>query len=499
MFNNSEKGISLIITFFILTIVLAVVLSISIVLYREIKIIRSVGNSVIAFYLADSGIEKVLYYDRRDKPVGTTSGICAMCDAFNPTCPAGLSEKILNCSCEVPSGMDCDPLSCTSCQVSFSTDINGNKDYNVTVDVLVQDGISDLGINSTGEFWRTKRAIKVSSKKEEETGVLGWLGGWSHRKRIVIQNDNINGDLVDFPLYVKIVNDTDMSAAMSNGNDIRFTLYDGTTLLNYEKERWLGGGGVAAAADFWVKVPILTSANPATIYIYYGAPGVPDGQDSAGTWNTGYKGVWHFPDGLLNLSADDSTANGNDGIIKGAVVPDEGIMDGTAFFNGGYINTVGNPNSLKIDAGTISAWIKTSGAGSSYRGILVKKNAYGMFLKDNILMAYDWGSSTDETTMYNMSDNNWHHVTEVFQSGVNGGSRFYIDGSLASTFFMSVDSQSFGLEIARGGPAGGQTQLFLGLIDEPRVSGVVRQPEWVKFEFHNIAEPDNELLWGQEE
>lgn len=58
MFNDSERGVSLIITFFIMIIVLAVVLSISILLYSEVKVIRNIGNSMVSFYAGESGIEK---------------------------------------------------------------------------------------------------------------------------------------------------------------------------------------------------------------------------------------------------------------------------------------------------------------------------------------------------------------------------------------------------------------------------------------------------------
>lgn len=62
---QKERGVSLIITFFILVIILAAVLAISTILYGEIKVIRNMGNSVVAFYAADSGVEKTLYYDRK--------------------------------------------------------------------------------------------------------------------------------------------------------------------------------------------------------------------------------------------------------------------------------------------------------------------------------------------------------------------------------------------------------------------------------------------------
>jgi len=168
MFKNSQKGVTLIITFFILTIILAVVLSISIILYREIKIIRNIGNSVVSFYAADSGIEKTLYYDRKEKPLNVKSGVCAMCATENPTCPSSYSaDQSVACICDLPTGIDCDPLSCESCDISFYTNLNDDAIYYVTVNVSAEGTVSNLVINSAGNFKKVKRAINVFSSKEE--------------------------------------------------------------------------------------------------------------------------------------------------------------------------------------------------------------------------------------------------------------------------------------------------------------------------------------------
>lgn len=166
--KNLEKGVTLIITFFILTIILVVVLSLSIILYKEIKIIRNIGNSVVSFYAADSGIEKVLYYDRKGGQGNAESGICDMCDLENPSCPPpsdpDFGEQGTACLCEYPLvGDDCDPSSCGSCTVSFSTSLNNDTNYSIIVKISTEAEFFDLDINSIGNFKNTKRAIQVIS------------------------------------------------------------------------------------------------------------------------------------------------------------------------------------------------------------------------------------------------------------------------------------------------------------------------------------------------
>jgi hypothetical protein len=126
----------------------------------------------------------------------------------------------------------------------------------------------------------------------------------------------------------------------------------------------------------------------------------------------------------------------------------------------------GNNASLQLTTGTVSAWIKTTGAGSGYRAIIVKGNAYGLFLVDNVLTVYDWGASAARSTGLNLSDGNWHFVTQVFQSGVASGTTVYVDGVLALTTTITVSSQGVQLGI---GDSVGSSQFFAGTIDEPRV------------------------------
>jgi len=55
-----QRGISLYLAIIVLAIVLAAALGLAAILVGQIKIIRGMGNSVVAFYAADTGIEQVL-------------------------------------------------------------------------------------------------------------------------------------------------------------------------------------------------------------------------------------------------------------------------------------------------------------------------------------------------------------------------------------------------------------------------------------------------------
>lgn len=132
---------------------------------------------------------------------------------------------------------------------------------------------------------------------------------------------------------------------------------------------------------------------------------------------------------------------------------------------------INNNSSLQLTSGTIEAWVKTGNAGSEYRGIIVKQWAFGLFLKDNVLVAYDW-SSGERNVGVNLADNQWHHVAMTFQSGVSNGVRVYVDGVLSLTTQLTIASQTVGLSIGSG--TFGAMQAFTGVIDEARVSNSLR-------------------------
>jgi len=169
MYHNNilknQKGVALIVTFFILTIVLAIVLNVSVLLYNEIKIIRNVGNSVVAFYSADSGIEKVLYYDRQQIPPETGRGICNICN----TC-----SDCENCETQ---GVGDGCTICSSCHITFDSAVdsdqqNPEKKYSEDITVNQQCKISGGTINSYGYYEKVSRAIRIDSVREVSTLVL---------------------------------------------------------------------------------------------------------------------------------------------------------------------------------------------------------------------------------------------------------------------------------------------------------------------------------------
>ncbi len=187
-----------------------------------------------------------------------------------------------------------------------------------------------------------------------------------------------------------------------------------------------------------------------------------------GVSERGLVGQWSFDEGTSTI-AHDFSGNGNDGILESMESND--WVNGKrgkalSFDNAGNERvSIGNSPSVQLTVGTMSAWIKTSNAGSSYRGIIAKQMAYGMFLNNNSFSIYDWGGSAERASGRILNDDKWHHVACSFQSGVGSGTFCYVDGLLVLTTSMTVSNQSVPVYIAEANA----TQFFNGSIDDVRI------------------------------
>jgi hypothetical protein len=176
--KDSEKGISLLITFFVMLIILAVVLSITVILYDQVKIIRNIGNSVVAYYVAESGAEKVLYYDRKVVLEGANRGLCSMLSAVATTTYCFADEgDIIGLSCNNPETIPlddglvgCDVNECVDCQIYFESTVNG-KSYNVTATVEPYSDSYNFTINSVGSYDKVSRAVFVFNGTEKNEAI----------------------------------------------------------------------------------------------------------------------------------------------------------------------------------------------------------------------------------------------------------------------------------------------------------------------------------------
>jgi hypothetical protein len=128
--SSSSKGVvAIFITMMIMFVSLAIVLGLTVIFVGHLRILKGMGNSVIAFYAADSGIEKLLYEEK----------IC-----FQKTSP-----------CVAPCASDCFGLASGS---NFSGTLTNGASYSATFSI--RGGREHF--ESIGTFEGARRSVSVS-------------------------------------------------------------------------------------------------------------------------------------------------------------------------------------------------------------------------------------------------------------------------------------------------------------------------------------------------
>jgi hypothetical protein len=147
------------------------------------------------------------------------------------------------------------------------------------------------------------------------------------------------------------------------------------------------------------------------------------------SYNFGWRGPNIVKDGLvlyldsvspnsysnrINLNTwKDISGNSNNGTKTSTTNP---IYNNTHFsFNGSNsVVNCGNSSSLQITTGSVSIWFRTSSPGSSYRGIITKRESWGLFTLNGELLAFDWGNGAPRLTGLNIADGQWRNIVLTF-------------------------------------------------------------------------------------
>lgn len=340
-------------------------------------------------------------------------------------------------------------------------------------------------------------------------------GSWGYRQELSINHSLIDTSLTNFPVLVTLdAGNFDFSHANTTGEDVRFVLLDGRTVLNYERERHDQGSELA---EYWVNVTSVSSSANTTFYLYYGNTAASDSENITGVWDANYKGVWHMTDATTSTVLD-STSNNNDGTKESANDPQE--VSGQIYkgqdneaSDDDYI-LIGDKSSLEFtaeDGFTLEAWAKCESTDAD-RPILVKHNDvtdqneywWGVYAGTfGIIISNDgatwWGGSHAHTwgrTSGSISSGVWTYIVTTWD-GANW--RNYQDGIPADP--NPSDAWSGG--IFQGSAAlyiGTREQFgvrFDGIEDEVRASNTVREAAYIKANYH--TQTDNLLTYGSEE
>ncbi|MFL7793507.1 MAG: DUF2341 domain-containing protein, partial [Anaerolineae bacterium] len=342
-------------------------------------------------------------------------------------------------------------------------------------------------------------------------------GNWTRRIKLTFTNTAQAEDLVDFPVLVTLdgsrINYTQTQDA---GQDIRFVDPDGL-LLAHEIETW----NEAGTSYVWVNVPQIDGGlNTDYIWMYYGNPAAPDGQDPEGVWASSYRMVYHLADGPgpPGMAIEDSTANSFDGTNQGSIAYSSGFIAGARDFNGSsaYIDLGADLAVINgVSQTTLSAWIRPDILGSATRRDIIaisigsgsptassRASIYQMRRNVGIIARApdSQGMNTIDTTS-NILTADWYYVVAVIDYAGNTVA-IYVNGvpqplSDPPSFNDPTTSNANSIDAALGSEDNGSAFFFDGRIDEARVAATARSADWVAAQYASMN--DNFITYGSQE
>ncbi|RMF04229.1 MAG: DUF2341 domain-containing protein, partial [Chloroflexi bacterium] len=334
---------------------------------------------------------------------------------------------------------------------------------------------------------------------------------WTRRIKLVFTN-TVAEDVNDFPVLVTLNSSRiDYAQTQNAGQDIRFVDPDGT-LLPHEIDRWDETG----TSQVWVKVPnIPASSSTDYIWLYYGNPTAPDGQNPAAVWDGSFKGVWHMDSGFL-----DSSGFGNHGtsVVHLPTTSPNGQIDNAQNYDGSndYID-VGSDASLDnifSGGGTVSAWINPRSLGHDQFGRIADKstnndatNGWAFELDKNrqslrFNRGYSGISGGWVVTSSQIQFNQWQFVTVTYSDGAANDPSITINAAPqtllndVAPFGSAVSDAPNSLRIGNVSPFAGD-RAFDGLLDEVRVATTVRSSGWITSQYRSMI--DNFIGYGPAE
>ncbi|MEP0842337.1 MAG: DUF2341 domain-containing protein, partial [Phycisphaerae bacterium] len=316
------------------------------------------------------------------------------------------------------------------------------------------------------------------------------ITNWQNKQRFPFGGFVGTTALTNFPVLIKLTPDrVDYSGFAPGGADIRFSDGDATTALPFEIEAWDPNG----TSLIWVSVPVLDDPRDSVV-MYWGNPGIPDGQDPAGVWAPGHLAVHHFG-GVSEVL--DSTANNRDATNPLNSSSVAGVVGLGRGFNGaGEYADLGSSFLSGLPQFTLSGWINPA-AIDGRRGIFGQNDviefAFNILANASGTDLDLWTTGgADTRASYNLALNEWHHIAGV---GTPTATFVYIDGVLAAT--VAGNTGNYGTSTAFTVKIGGGVAddlsaaahvYFAGQMDEVRMAGVGRSADWIANEYLSMTD-----------
>ena len=281
--------------------------------------------------------------------------------------------------------------------------------------------------------------------------------------------------LTDFPVLVRLseqIEGFSYADCAPDGADVSFTLEDGTALAR-EIDTWDPHG----ESLIWVRIPALTK-NLAFECRYddSAVTAQPASQSDGSVWKpSGYIGVWHMDE----VDAKDSTGLGADGTGKGNQTTDGAIGPGQLFDGHSKIDCGAGPAAAFDKGFSVECWVRPDLFGGD-RVFVWKGGCFSAKMSSASQLRFTTlGLTHHDIGGADLVQGEWSHLVYTFLPGQADGFHLYKDGALLGQKQSSAiktppaDSKLF------LGATSGDDQNLTGVLDEIRISKVIRSDDWI--------------------
>ena len=345
-----------------------------------------------------------------------------------------------------------------------------------------------------------------------------WDPNFQHRVRVTINSDDVNGDVLNFPIFLDFADIADAefwTHVNEDGSDVRVTKQDGLTQVAREVVSFDRAGQNGEL--HFVANGTLSSTEDTVFYIYYGNEAA---AEPAANSTYGSENVWIQDFIIVNHldTAPTATIAGSGPINKTASAYGNSSMTAGDLVGGRMGNAINFDSNDQIALGSTGAvstnfsyglWTQTSathqidtqstsgtGGTSGQRYIYYPdSNTYsGASVGTNGISVYEHASGyapSIATWSGSVTSGAWSFVKVVY-SGRQP--RIYLDGNLVHTGLTSSRTASTPRTI--GSYTWGSN---VGRYDEARVESVSRSAQWIKTEYNNQANPESFYSIGPEQ
>lgn len=327
-----------------------------------------------------------------------------------------------------------------------------------------------------------------------------WDPDWPIRLKIVFDASQVTQNLENVPVLVELNGArVDYELIKDNGADLRFTDASGAE-LSYQVDHWQ----VRDTSYIWVKMPQIAAGSAAEVlWMYYGNPQASGLANTSAAWDGFYNAVYHF-----NNNAEDSCSRQNNGQVYNATYTPYGKFGGAYDFTPEASNRIeAGTNSASAVVGTFEGWVKYEGDTGypdvNYMIFGLSKNYCGS--RNWIqLGAEDTGIPEGFRSRYEDYPNcgtgfarvttdevalpgGWHHVAYTWDNSAHEY-RIYVDGTEKGNNVTDTPAAIEHDAVRIGAIYEDGHDGFEGVIDEARISGVVRSADWIRFQYCTAAQ-----------